>query len=505
MSASRRARERTAHRGGGRDDGAGRRDAGTERASRVAYEVLEAVRESDAYANLLLPARIERALPRRRGCRARHRARLRHPAHAGLLRRGHRARGRRARRPHRPAGARRAAARRPPAARRRGCRPHAAVNESVALARAARARRDRLRQRRAAHDLAQRRPRTGARSSLAEAATDDDRLAAVYSHPGVDRAGAARPPSTAEGRGDELVALLAADNAAPRVNLVALPGPRCRASPSCPARRRSRFSPLAAVARRRRPRRRSLAVAGRPRPRAGRGLAARRARPDAGPARSRAGERWLDLCAGPGGKAALLAAEALAGGATLVANELVPARAELVRTRDRRRPLDVAGPRWRRSRARRSAHRRRRRLRPHPARRAVHRARRPAPPPGGALAQAARATSPSSRRCRASCSMPRSRALKPGGILAYVTCSPHTGRDARHAADARSSAAATRRRSSTPPRSCRGCRGIRSTSPAAPETVQLWPHRHGTDAMFIALLARDRVTRRRRASRRSDR
>ena len=24
----------------------------------------------------------------------------------------------------------------------------------------------------------------------------------------------------------------------------------------------------------------------------------------------------------------------------------------------------------------------------------------------------------------------------------------------------------------------------------APETVQLWPHRHGTDAMFIALLER---------------
>ena len=54
-------------------------------------------------------------------------------------------------------------------------------------------------------------------------------------------------------------------------------------------------------------------------------LALSRARPIA------AGERWLDLCAGPGGKAALLAAEAAAGGATLVANELVPARAQLVR------------------------------------------------------------------------------------------------------------------------------------------------------------------------------
>ncbi len=45
----------------------------------------------------------------------------------------------------------------------------------------------------------------------------------------------------------------------------------------------------------------------------------------------RPGERWLDMCAGPGGKAALLVAEARAGGAELLANELIPARAGLVR------------------------------------------------------------------------------------------------------------------------------------------------------------------------------
>src|SRR5690606_4257153 len=43
------------------------------------------------------------------------------------------------------------------------------------------------------------------------------------------------------------------------------------------------------------------------------------------------GERWLDLCAGPGGKAALLAALAAERGATLVANEVAPHRARLVR------------------------------------------------------------------------------------------------------------------------------------------------------------------------------
>lgn len=42
-------------------------------------------------------------------------------------------------------------------------------------------------------------------------------------------------------------------------------------------------------------------------------------------------DRWLDLCAGPGGKAALLGALAVERGAHLVANEVQPHRAELVR------------------------------------------------------------------------------------------------------------------------------------------------------------------------------
>ncbi len=42
-------------------------------------------------------------------------------------------------------------------------------------------------------------------------------------------------------------------------------------------------------------------------------------------------ERWLDLCAGPGGKAALLAATAAGRGAALTAVEVAPHRADLVR------------------------------------------------------------------------------------------------------------------------------------------------------------------------------
>lgn len=45
----------------------------------------------------------------------------------------------------------------------------------------------------------------------------------------------------------------------------------------------------------------------------------------------RSGERWLDLCAGPGGKTALLAACASPASIELVANEIQPHRAELVR------------------------------------------------------------------------------------------------------------------------------------------------------------------------------
>jgi len=45
----------------------------------------------------------------------------------------------------------------------------------------------------------------------------------------------------------------------------------------------------------------------------------------------RSGERWLDLCAGPGGKTAVLAAVGLVAGATVVANEVQAHRAALVR------------------------------------------------------------------------------------------------------------------------------------------------------------------------------
>jgi 16S rRNA (cytosine967-C5)-methyltransferase len=176
-------------------------------------------------------------------------------------------------------------------------------------------------------------------------------------------------------------------------------------------------------------------------------------------------ERWLDMCAGPGGKAALLAALGAQRGATLTANELRPHRADLVRrvtaawqvevlvgdAREledgdydrilldapcsglgalRRRPE----ARWRRT-----------------------------PDDVTQLATLQRELLAAARRL-----------VRPGGVIGYVACSPHPAETVEIVAgspllDARPAFASV---------------------PDLPDrpTVQLWPHRHGTDAMFAAFL-----------------
>ncbi|MBA3745454.1 MAG: rRNA cytosine-C5-methyltransferase, partial [Sporichthya sp.] len=78
-------------------------------------------------------------------------------------------------------------------------------------------------------------------------------------------------------------------------------------------------------------------------------------------------------------------------------------------------------------------------------------------------------------------------AARPGALIAYVTCSPHPGetRGVLHAAVAD----ATKRDLGTE------LVDARPYLPGVPDLgdgphVQLWPHRHGTDAMFLALLRR---------------
>jgi 16S rRNA (cytosine967-C5)-methyltransferase len=80
-------------------------------------------------------------------------------------------------------------------------------------------------------------------------------------------------------------------------------------------------------------------------------------------------------------------------------------------------------------------------------------------------------------------------ALKPGGILAYVTCSPHIAETRGIVATALKTWDGQVKALDT----AAVVQGI-SRSPldlaGDPASVQLWPHRHGTDAMFITLLER---------------
>jgi 16S rRNA (cytosine967-C5)-methyltransferase len=181
-------------------------------------------------------------------------------------------------------------------------------------------------------------------------------------------------------------------------------------------------------------------------------------------------ERWLDLCAGPGGKAALLAALAAERGAALLANELREHRAELVRraTRPWSVPVRVGDGR------------------DYPDRDAgFDRVLVDAPCTGlGALRRRPEARwrrrvddVPQLARLQAELLAAALRLTRPGGVVAYVTCSPHVAETAAIVSghdliDARPLFAGVDHLGAGP-------------------TVQLWPHRHGTDAMFCALIRRN--------------
>jgi 16S rRNA (cytosine967-C5)-methyltransferase len=71
--------------------------------------------------------------------------------------------------------------------------------------------------------------------------------------------------------------------------------------------------------------------------------------------------------------------------------------------------------------------------------------------------------------------------LRPGGVLAYVTCSPHLAETVVPIADA------CRRHPQLEPVDARPLLpGVPDLGPGP--AVQLWPHRHGTDGMFLSIL-----------------
>ena len=192
-------------------------------------------------------------------------------------------------------------------------------------------------------------------------------------------------------------------------------------------------------------------------------------------------ERWLDLCAGPGGKAALLAALG-APARSAPASPTSGSRTGRVLVRQALRATggdvvvgDGTRPAWP------TGH-----LRPGAGRRPLHRSRGAAPPPGEPVA----APSGGPRDL-----VPLQRALlvsaldstRPGGVVAYATCSPVVDETAGVVESVL--AERTTYGSRTPRRCVPEATDAASAHLAG--AVQLWPHRHGTDAMFLALLRRD--------------
>ncbi|WP_328829479.1 RsmB/NOP family class I SAM-dependent RNA methyltransferase [Nocardioides acrostichi] len=304
------------------------------------------------------------------------------------------------------------------------------------------------------------------------AQASDRHDAVVHSHP-VWVVAELRRALAAAGGAEEVEALLAADNAPPRVTLVARPGLAERTE-----------------------------LPGEPTPFSRYGVALEGGDPGTVPAvaEGRAGVQdegsqlvalalaeaalegrdgtWLDVCAGPGGKSALLASLAAGRGARLIATERQHHRARLVRrnlaavpgdhvvlTADGTRPPLVGG--------------------------GVDRVLVDAPCTGlGALRRRPEARWRRERGDLKALSRLQERLLaaaldvvRPGGLVLYATCSPVLAETERVV-----SRTVRRRDDATlVPLDL----GIAASAGPVPGTVQLWPHRHGTDAMFLALFRRD--------------
>jgi 16S rRNA (cytosine967-C5)-methyltransferase len=264
------------------------------------------------------------------------------------------------------------------------------------------------------------------------------------------------------GTPDELPALLAADNAAPRVMLVALPGLATVEELVEAGGVRGTLSPYAVEL-----------TGGDPSaiPAVAQGRAGVQDEGSQLVALELAGadlagrdERWLDVCSGPGGKAALLASLAVQRGARLLANERQQHRARLVKRSTRAASSGMLGvitgdgtrPPWRAD--------------------TFDRVVVDAPCSGlGALRRR-----PESRWRRTPADLDvlvplqmrlldaAIAATRPGGVVVYATCSPVLSETAGVVGNVLGG----------------------RTDAVLEGSRQLWPHRDGTDAMFIATIRR---------------
>lgn len=193
-------------------------------------------------------------------------------------------------------------------------------------------------------------------------------------------------------------------------------------------------------------------------------------------------DRWLDGCAGPGGKAAILAALAAERGAFLLASEKQPHRARLVERALSGNPgpyrviaADGTRPPWRPGSFDRvlvdvpctglGALRRRPEAR---WRRRPEDLESFAPLQRGLLREALKA-------------------VRIGGVVGYATCSPHLAETRVVVEDVLKGRGG--------PAAAAEWVDARPLMPGVPALgdgpdVQLWPHLHGTDAMYLALLRR---------------
>jgi 16S rRNA (cytosine967-C5)-methyltransferase len=307
---------------------------------------------------------------------------------------------------------------------------------------------------------------------LAPADDELGRLSVSYSHPRwiVSALRDALGP-----RRGEIEELLAADNERPRVTLVAKPGRATvdeLAAAGAEPTGRSPYGALlpegdpAGVAAVREGR---AAVQDEASQLAALALAAA---PLDGPDRA-----WLDMCAGPGGKASLLDAVAAQRGARLLAGDVQQHRARLVRSAGAGAVAVVDGrmPAWRPG--------------------AFDRVLVDAPCTGlGALRrrpesrwrrspQAVAELGPLQRELLAAAL----ESVRPGGVVGYVTCSPHLA-ETRVVVDDVLRRRADVERLDAPAVLAGVAAGLDGLGDGP--HAQFWPHRHGTDAMFVTLLRR---------------